>query len=186
MDWSIDRLNSYDRRQLERVELKKVRPESRQKDQCPQILALRIPLVETTRSPLSMVSQYGSVLCWLVDWCRLIDWCLLVDWCLLINWCRLVDWCWLIDWCRLLRLYHKNLEIYQKKKRKPYQKKSEFFRFEKHIECYSSSTYVRISKCSYPFGCTTWTPSLKRKKNIGAVESWVRVGLPKSTNQYQK
>ncbi len=38
VDWSIDRLHGHDRRQLKRVELKKVRPESRQKDQCPQIL----------------------------------------------------------------------------------------------------------------------------------------------------
>ncbi len=38
VDWSIGRLHRYDRRQLKRVELKKVRPESRQKDQCPQIL----------------------------------------------------------------------------------------------------------------------------------------------------
>ncbi len=44
VDWSIDRLHSYYRRQLRRVELKEqVRPESRWKGQCPQILFGDLP-----------------------------------------------------------------------------------------------------------------------------------------------
>ncbi len=65
-------------------------------------------------------------------------------------------------------------------------KSGSLFCFEKFLDCSSSSMYVHISERSYPFGCTTGTPPTHPPTPniffIGAVESWVQVGLPKSRN----
>jgi hypothetical protein len=83
----------------------------------------------------------------------------------------------------LLHVYTTKIWDFTKQIRKPYQNNPEFFCFERLLDCSSSSTYTHISERSNPFGCTTGPPPPPRIYFfIGAVESWVRVGLLKSRN----
>ncbi len=95
-----------------------------------------------------------------------------------------LNWIFLIWHCH--DVYTTKIRDFTKKIRKPYQNKiRNFFCFKRLLYCSSSSTYVHISEHSYPFRCTTRSPP-RIYIFIGAVESWVRVGLPKSRKSYRK